>query len=89
MRAGFNYYRATSTDVRDNQAALTAYGKLRTPVLALTGAEGRGRGARAVLDSANRVAENVTGGEISNSGHWLAEEKPNVVAEELMTFFQN
>ena len=89
MRAGFNYYRATSTDVRDNQAALKACGKLRMPVLALAGSEGRGRGARAVLDSANRVAENVTGGEILSTGHWLVEEKPNVVAEELMTFFQN
>ena len=89
MRAGFNYYRATSTDVRDNQAALKAYGKLRMPVLALAGSEGRGRGAQVVLDSANRVAENVTGGEILSTGHWLVEEKPNVVAEELMTFFQN
>ena len=89
MRAGFNFYRATPTDVRDNEDALTTHGKLRMPVLALAGSEGRGRGSSVVMDSASRVAENVTGGEVPDTGHWLVEEKPDVVAGELMTFFQN
>jgi len=89
MRAGFNYYRATPKDVQDNEAALKAGGKLKMPVLALAGSEGRGRGAQIVLDSARRIAEKVSGGEILDTGHWLVEEKPDVVSEELMGFFQD
>ena len=89
MRAGFNFYSATPTDVRDNEDASTTLGKLRMLVLALAGSEGRGRWATLVMDSASRVAENVTGGEVPGTVHWLIEEKPDVVAGKLMTFFKN
>ena len=89
MRAGFNYYRATPKDVKDNEAAVKAGGKLKMPVLALAGSEGRGRGAQIVLGSARRIAEKVSGGEVSDTGHWLVEEKPDVVSDELMGFFQD
>ena len=82
-------YASVTADVQDNEAALKAGGKLKMPVLALAGSEGRGRGARMVLDSARRIAEKVSGGEVSDTGHWLVEEKPDVVSGELMGFFQD
>ena len=47
MRAGFNLYRATPQDVKDNQAFL-AQGKLPMPILCYGGAKGRGRGPLAL-----------------------------------------
>ena len=86
MRAGFNYYRAYHQDVVDNQEAL-AHRKLKMPVLALSGSKGRGRGGDVVLASAHRVAENVRGGEIADCGHWIPEEKPEELLQELFSFF--
>lgn len=88
MRAGFNLYRATPRDVADNQATLAADGKLKTPVLSIAGTGGRGRGAKVVLDSARRVAEDVRGGEIPDAGHWLAEERPEAVAAQILAFLE-
>lgn len=87
MRAGFNYYRATPRDIADNQARLTSSGKLKMPVLAIAGTEGRGRGASVVLESARRVAEDVRGGAIENAGHWLVEERPDEVLQRMLEFF--
>jgi pimeloyl-ACP methyl ester carboxylesterase len=86
MRAGFNYYRGYHQDVIDNQEAL-AHGKLKMPVLALSGSKGRSRGGNVVLESARRVAENVRGGEIVDCGHWIPEEKPEELVQELLAFF--
>lgn len=88
MRAGFNYYRASHRDVIDNQAILASQGKLGMPVLSIAGTGGRGRGAAVVLDSARRMAEDVSGGEITNAGHWLAEEQPEEVSRQIMTFLE-
>ena len=85
MRAGFNLYRATPEDVADNQAFLSD-GKLKMPVLCYGGALGRGRGALA-LESWQRVAEDVRGGVIEDCGHWIPEERPQWVVEQLLSFF--
>lgn len=85
MRAGFNLYRATPQDVADNQAFL-AQGKLQMPVLCYGGAQGRGRGM-AALESWRRVAEDVRGGVADNCGHWIPEERPDWVVEQLLAFF--
>ena len=85
MRAGFNLYRATPQDVADNQAFL-AEGKLKMPVLCYGGALGRGRGALAI-ESWRRVAEDVRGGVIDDCGHWIPEERPQWVVEQLLSFF--
>ena len=86
MRAMFGYYRALPQDALDNQAFLQASGKLRMPVLALGGNKSFGRGME-TLESLQRVAENVCGGLIPDSGHWVAEEQPEFVAGELRRFF--
>jgi pimeloyl-ACP methyl ester carboxylesterase len=86
MSALFGYYRATGQDAEDNQAWLAAHGKLRTPVLALGGDKAFGRGMD-TIHSLQRVAENVQGGLVPNSGHWVTEEQPEFIAAELRRFF--
>jgi pimeloyl-ACP methyl ester carboxylesterase len=85
MRAGFNLYRATPQDVADNQAFLLE-GKLKMPVLCYGGALGRGRGALAI-ESWRRIAEDVRGGVVEDCGHWIPEERPEWVVEQLLAFF--
>lgn len=37
--------------------------------------------------SLNQVAENVTGVTVPNSGHWIPEEQPKFLVEQLTKFF--
>lgn len=87
LRAGFNYYRAIPQDIEDNQRSITA-GKLQMPVLALGGAETFGRGDL-VRESMARVAEDVQGGVIEDCGHFIPEEKPQVLLDELLKFLSD
>ncbi|MGN8547073.1 alpha/beta fold hydrolase [Bradyrhizobium sp. 13971] len=86
FRAMFGYYRAFAQDVADNQAILASQGKLKLPVLGLGGEKAFGRGLE-TIESLKRVAENVRGGTIPNSGHWVAEEAPEFISEALLGFF--
>jgi pimeloyl-ACP methyl ester carboxylesterase len=86
LRAGFEYYRALSRDIADNVAAARE-SKLQMPVLALGGANSWGRGME-VVESLKRMASNVTGGSIANCGHWIPEEQPDLLARELVAFFE-
>jgi pimeloyl-ACP methyl ester carboxylesterase len=83
MRAGFNLYRATPQDVADNQAFLSE-GRLKMPVLCYGGALGRGALA---IESWRRIAEDVRGGVVEDCGHWIPEERPEWVVEQLLAFF--
>lgn len=85
MRSGFSFYRAMRQDVKDNEAFLAA-GKLQMPVLCWGGATGRGRGPLA-LESWRRVASDVRGGVAEGCGHWIPEERPDWVVEQLLAFF--
>jgi pimeloyl-ACP methyl ester carboxylesterase len=86
FKAMLEYYRALPVDAADNQAFLAKAGKLRMPVLALGGEKAFGRGMEC-LQSLERVAENVRGGLVPKSGHWVAEEAPDFIAEQLLSFF--
>ncbi|HEY6307274.1 MAG TPA: alpha/beta hydrolase [Candidatus Angelobacter sp.] len=82
LRAGFEYYRAIFTDAEHNTE--NAKTKLRMPVLALGGE----RGFRDMaLRSMQQLAENVRGGVIERCGHWIPEERPEYLTEQLLTFF--
>jgi pimeloyl-ACP methyl ester carboxylesterase len=86
MRAGFNYYRALPQDVEEHQRYL-AQGKLEMPILVYGGgAAGIGR-ANAALESWQRVGTQVSGGVAEGCGHWIAEERPQWVAERFIEFF--
>ena len=86
LQAGFNYYRNIPTDIAQNETIVAEF-KLPMPVLALGGSEGWGRGTE-VLESCRRVATNVSGGVIAGAGHWIPEEQPEVLSENLLAFFR-
>ena len=87
MRAMFSIYRALPQDAEDNKAMLQANGKLKMPVLALGGDKSFGRGIE-TMESLQRVAEDVRGGLVHDSGHWVTEEQPEFIASELLKFFE-
>jgi len=84
LRAGFAYYRNLPRDALDNQAIASTF-KLPMPVLALGGNKGWGRGTE-VLESLQRLGNDVRGGVIDNCGHWMAEEQPDVLLTHLLPF---
>ena len=86
FRALLEIYRALPRDAEDNRNILTRNGKLKMPVLALGGDKSFGRGHECI-ESLNRVAENVRGGLVTNCGHWIAEEQPGFLVEQLLSFY--
>src|SRR5215204_1111740 len=88
MRAGFEYYRAFPEDAIQNQNYSQT--KLTMPVLALGAAYipafGGISNPTAVLGM-QQSAENVTGIIVPNSGHFIAEEQPQFVINQLSDFF--
>ncbi len=80
MTAGFEYYRAFPQDAQDNQEL--GKKKLRMPVLALDAEHGYG-GNIATMET---VATNVQGAVVPNSGHWVAEEQPQYLVNQIIEF---
>jgi pimeloyl-ACP methyl ester carboxylesterase len=93
MRAGFEYYRAFPIDANENKESLVKEGKLQMPVLALGGdiypAVGGNLPGNFALYSTQLLAANVTGVTVPLSGHWIPEEQPEFVIEQLFNFFGN
>ena len=89
MRAGFSYYRELPKDIEDNLENIKRL-KLPMPVLAIGGGvsypHGRGRGEQ-TQDSLSRVANNVEGKVFENCGHFIPEEAPKRLNEELISYF--
>jgi pimeloyl-ACP methyl ester carboxylesterase len=89
MRAGFEYYRAFPVDAEQNRES--AKTKITMPVLVLGGdiypALGGDFPGNFGLSSTQSLAANVTGVTVPLSGHWIPEEQPEFVIEQLTTFF--
>ncbi|MBL6852039.1 MAG: alpha/beta hydrolase [Alphaproteobacteria bacterium] len=83
MHDAFEQFAAFPQDGIDNRAMLAAGGKLKMPVLALGADKSYGLTMKQDLDF---VAENVTGGVVPDSGHWVMEENPDAVVK-LVTGF--
>lgn len=83
LRAGLAYYRAADLSARQNRE-LSARGKLRMPVLALSADQGSIPDMAAPLRA---YADDVRGVTIAHCGHFLPEEQPGAVAGELQRFF--
>ena len=81
MGAGLESYRAFKTSAAQNQAHFRT--KLPMPVLALGGAQGFGP---QMVPMVQLVADNVQGGSIPDSGHWVAEENPDYLLAQLLAF---
>jgi pimeloyl-ACP methyl ester carboxylesterase len=91
MRAGFEYYRAFPINEEQNKALSET--KLQIPVLALGGdiypALGGDAPGNFALNSTQGLAENVKGVIVPLSGHYIAEEQPEFLADQLLKFFGN
>jgi pimeloyl-ACP methyl ester carboxylesterase len=89
MHAGFEYYRAFPIDVEQNKVLSET--KLQMPVLVLGGdiypAVGGDLPGNFALYSTQLLAANVTGITVPLSGHWIPEEQPKFVIEQLTKFF--
>jgi pimeloyl-ACP methyl ester carboxylesterase len=89
MRAGFEYYRAFPMNAEQNKALSET--KLQIPVLAIGGdnypALGGDLPGNLTLNSTQALAANVTGITVPLSGHYIAEEQPQFVTEQLTKFF--
>ena len=89
MRAGFEYYRAFPQDaIQDMNYSKT---KLIMPVLALGAGYiptfGGNITMPTVIYGMKILAQNVQGITVPNSGHWIAEERPDFVIKMLDNFF--
>jgi len=82
LRAGFEYYRAIFTDIDHNKEHVKT--KLKMPVLALGGERGFRTGP---LNCMKELAEDVRGGVVERSGHWIPEERPDYLAPQFLEFF--
>lgn len=82
MRAGFEYYRTSHQDAEHNKE--NAKLKLTMPVLAIGGDRSIGELAIAEMQ---QVAENVRGSLIKDCRHFVPEEHPDSLAQQLLTFF--
>jgi pimeloyl-ACP methyl ester carboxylesterase len=78
MHSGFEQFHAFDQDAIDNRAWLAAHGKLKMPVLALGGEKSFGT---QMADIMRAGAENVTGGIVPGSGHWIMEENPDATVK--------
>src|SRR5277367_4583183 len=74
MHDAFEQFGAFSQDAIDNKALLAKVGKLTLPVLALGAEKSFGS---AMADDLRYVANNVEGGIVPQSGHWIMEENPD------------
>lgn len=83
MSRGFAYYRAVAESSKQNKEFSKS--KLPIPVLALGGKSGVGDRLKIALES---IALQVQGGAIDDCGHYVMEEQPQVIAHELLRFFE-
>jgi pimeloyl-ACP methyl ester carboxylesterase len=81
LDGAFEYYRAYSQDVKDN--LLFSKRKITIPVLAMDGLLGG-----LTKKSMQKLAYHVSGTVIKKGGHWLAEERPNDILEQMLPFFR-
>ena len=83
LRAGFEYYRAIFEDAQQNKEY--AKQKLDMPILTIGGEAGLGN---ATTISFQKVANNITGMTLPNTGHFIPEERPNFLIKQILEFFK-
>ncbi len=86
LRATLGYTRACFQDGEDNRRAVAEHGKLTIPVLAMGAQYSLGENTAASL---SQLATNLEADVVPDSGHWVADEQPQWVAERLMRFFNS
>ena len=84
LRAGFEYYRAIFEDAQQNKE-YAAKQKLDIPILTIGGEAGVGN---VTISSFQKVANNVTGITLPNTGHFIPEERPYFLTKQILDFFK-
>lgn len=84
MRAGFEVYRAFEKDKEENNAWINNHGRLKVPTLALFA--GGFMLAEKAEDMVHEICERGETFTVKDSGHWIAEEKPEVFVEQVLSF---
>lgn len=85
LRAGIMYYASVWQDSEDNTSIVEKNGKLKMPMLAVGGEASSGAYVSLLFQD---VAENITTLVVPNAGHWLGDENPNFLADELAKFLR-
>jgi pimeloyl-ACP methyl ester carboxylesterase len=92
MRGALEHFRAFPIDAEQNKES-AAKGMITMPVLVLGGdiypALGGDFPGNFALSSMQALAANVTGVTVPLSGHWIPEEQPEFVVDQLVNFFGN
>ena len=83
MHSGFEQFHAFDQDAIDNRAWIAAHGKLKIPMLAIGGEKSFGSQMADVMRAGD---DNVTGGVIPGSGHWIMEENPKATVAMVRKF---
>ncbi|MCA0016240.1 alpha/beta hydrolase [Mesorhizobium sp. B292B1B] len=83
MHDAFEQFKAFDQDAADNQAMLSAGGKLPMPVLAVGAEKSAGTTQADIL---RFVAADVTGAIVPASGHWIMEENPDATVKLIADF---
>jgi pimeloyl-ACP methyl ester carboxylesterase len=83
LRGMLGYYRAVIRDMDYNRGLFQK--KIAVPVLALGGDAGSAPG---IFEAMRPLAENIRGGVIRDSGHYIPEEQPAALVAELRAFFE-
>lgn len=83
-RGALALWRTFPQDMQDNADLMRR--KLPMPVLALHGEKSPLKSF--VIDVTKTLAINVKGGSIKDSGHWIAEEQPQALVEEILSFLR-
>jgi pimeloyl-ACP methyl ester carboxylesterase len=84
LRATLNFYRSVGVSAQQNRK-LCEEGKLQMPLLAVNADQG------SIVDMAGplrQFADDVTGITIGHCGHFIPEEQPSALAQELLKFFK-
>ena len=86
IRSSASFYRAVYSSI-DRIRALIATGKLKIPVLSISGEASFGAAQRGFVEAfASNIVKHVV---IGNSGHFVAEEQPEALMAEFREFFAN
>jgi pimeloyl-ACP methyl ester carboxylesterase len=92
LNAGFEYYRAFPVNTIENEN-YSKTAKLTMPVLAIAGSYIPVFGGNISTNGPEKqmmiLAENVRGVQVPNSGHYVVEEQPSFVIDQLFKFFRN
>jgi haloacetate dehalogenase len=86
LRCGFDDYRADAVDAQHEEEDSSVGRRLTQPLLALWGAEGVMGTTLPLLDLWREYADDVRGRAVERCGHFVPEERPDDVLDELRPF---